>query len=124
MIWVRNKVRGDNGFGVVTKSLKSKPVLFCSLALCPLNIVLMLLSGFYWYESGWSDNDQLLATVSWGTLSICLHRCSDHEQKKSPFLLMPAIRTTILLGPSWSGPGTITDRLDHPLLPSHSAGFN
>lgn len=52
-LWVRNNVRGDNGFGVVTKSLKSKPVLFCSLALCFLNLVLMLLSGLYWYESGW-----------------------------------------------------------------------
>lgn len=29
----------------------------------------------------------LLATVSWETLSIYLHRCSDHEQKKSMFLL-------------------------------------
>ncbi|KAJ4886480.1 ABC transporter C family member 3 [Raphanus sativus] len=94
-LWVGNKVRGDNGSGVVTKSLKCKPVLFCSLALSLLNLVLLLLSGFSWYyESGWSENDQLvslvgllLATVSWGTLSICLHRCSNHERTKSPFLL-------------------------------------
>ncbi|CAF2079340.1 unnamed protein product [Brassica oleracea var. botrytis] len=95
--WVRNKSRGDNWFGVVRESPKDKrgfrfnSVLFCSLALSLLNLVLMSLSCFYWYESGWSDNDQLvslvgflLATVSWGTLSICLHRCS---KTKPPFLL-------------------------------------
>uniref|UniRef100_M4FE47 ABC-type xenobiotic transporter n=1 Tax=Brassica campestris TaxID=3711 RepID=M4FE47_BRACM len=93
-LWVRNKVWGDSGFGVVTKSLKSKAVLFCSLALSLLNLVLLLLSGFSWYESSCSDNEQLvslvvfvLAMVSWGTLSICLHRCSDYEQTKPPFLL-------------------------------------
>ncbi|KAL0719562.1 hypothetical protein Bca4012_068886 [Brassica carinata] len=100
--WVRNKVKGENGFGVVTQSLKDrtglrfKPVLFCCLALSLLNLVFMSFSGLYWYESGfyWSDNDQLvslvgflLATVSWGTWSVCLHRCGDHEQTKSPFLL-------------------------------------
>ncbi|CAN7075142.1 unnamed protein product [Brassica oleracea var. botrytis] len=95
--WVRNKSRGDNWFGVVRESPKDRrgfrfnSVLFCSLALSLLNLVLMSLSCFYLYESGWSDNDQLvslvgflLATVSWGTLSICLHRCS---KTKPPFLL-------------------------------------
>ncbi|XP_013611055.1 PREDICTED: ABC transporter C family member 3 [Brassica oleracea var. oleracea] len=95
--WVRDKSRGDNWFGVVRESPKDRrgfrfnSVLFCSLALSLLNLVLMSLSCFYWYESGWSDNDQLvslvgflLATVSWGTLSICLHRCS---KTKPPFLL-------------------------------------
>ncbi|CAA7016301.1 unnamed protein product [Microthlaspi erraticum] len=70
-------------------------VLFCSWSsLSLLNLVLMSLSGFHWYESGWSDGEQLvslvgflLGMVSWGVLSICLHRCSDYEHKKSPFLL-------------------------------------
>ncbi|CAH2053853.1 unnamed protein product [Thlaspi arvense] len=98
--WVRSKIRGNNGFGVDTESLKDRrdfgfnSALFCSLALSFLNLVLMSLSGFYWYESGWSDNEQLvslvgflLGTVSWGVLSVCLRRCSDYEKKKSPFLL-------------------------------------
>ncbi|CAN6991697.1 unnamed protein product [Brassica rapa subsp. trilocularis] len=93
-LWVRNKVRGDNVFGAVTKSLKSKAVLFCGLALSLLNLVLLLLSGFSWYKSSCSDNEQLvslvvflLATFSWGILSICLHRCCDYEQTKPPSLL-------------------------------------
>ncbi|KAL0855188.1 hypothetical protein Bca101_060340 [Brassica carinata] len=99
--WVRYKLRGNNGFGsVVTERLKDrrgfgfKSVLFCSLALSLLNLVLMSLSGFYWYESDWLDEEQLvslvgflLATVSWGVLSVSLHRCSDYEQRKSPLLL-------------------------------------
>ncbi|AEE75293.1 multidrug resistance-associated protein 3 [Arabidopsis thaliana] len=95
--WVRKKIRGDSG---VTESLKDrrdfgfKSALFCSLALSLLNLVLMSLSGFYWYESGWLDNEQLVSSlgfllgmVSWGVLSICLHRCRDCEHKKAPFLL-------------------------------------
>ncbi|KFK38644.1 hypothetical protein AALP_AA3G141700 [Arabis alpina] len=96
--WVRKKIRGDN---VVRESLKDrsdlgfkKSALFCSLALSLLNLVLVSLSGFYWYESGWSDNEQLvsligflLGMVSWVVLSICLLRCSDYEQVKSQFLL-------------------------------------
>ncbi|CAA7016302.1 unnamed protein product [Microthlaspi erraticum] len=98
--WVRDKIRRNNGYVVVTESLKHrrdfgfKSALFCSLALSLLNLVLMSLSGFHWYESGWSDGEQLvslvgflLGMVSWGVLSICLHRCSDYEHKKSPFLL-------------------------------------
>ncbi|KAL9828538.1 ABC transporter C family member 3 [Arabidopsis thaliana] len=92
-----HSVLGDSG---VTESLKDrrdfgfKSALFCSLALSLLNLVLMSLSGFYWYESGWLDNEQLVSSlgfllgmVSWGVLSICLHRCRDCEHKKAPFLL-------------------------------------
>ncbi|CAH8381533.1 unnamed protein product [Eruca vesicaria subsp. sativa] len=98
--WVRSKLRGTNGFGCVRERLKDKrgfgfkSVLFCSLVLSLFNLVLMSLSGFYWYESGWSDKEQLvsfvgflLATVSWVVLSVSLHRCSDYEQRKSPFWL-------------------------------------
>ncbi|CAN7010746.1 unnamed protein product [Brassica rapa subsp. trilocularis] len=95
--WVRGR---NNGFGSVTERLKDKrgfgfkSVLFCSLALSLLNLVLTSLSGFYWYESDCLDEEQLvsllmflLQTVSWGVLSVSLHRCSDYEQRKSPLLL-------------------------------------
>ncbi|CAN6819151.1 unnamed protein product [Brassica oleracea] len=95
--WVRGR---NNGFGSVTERLKDKrgfgfkSVLFCSLVLSLLNLVLTSLSGFYWYESDWLDEEQLvsllmflLPTVSWGVLSLSLHRCSDYEMRKSPLLL-------------------------------------
>uniref|UniRef100_A0A1J3J3N2 ABC-type xenobiotic transporter n=1 Tax=Noccaea caerulescens TaxID=107243 RepID=A0A1J3J3N2_NOCCA len=98
--WVRDKIRRNNGYVVVTESLKYrrdfefKSAMFCSVALSLLNLVLMSLSGFHWYESGWSDEEELvslvgflLGMVSWGILSICLHRCSDYEHKKSPLLI-------------------------------------
>ncbi|CAH8381545.1 unnamed protein product [Eruca vesicaria subsp. sativa] len=98
--WVRNKLRGTNGFGSVSERLKDrrgfgfKSVLFCCLVLSLLNLVLLSLSGFYWYESDWLDEEKLvslvgflLPTVSWGVLSVSLHRCSDYEQRKTPFLL-------------------------------------
>ncbi|XP_019101462.1 PREDICTED: ABC transporter C family member 3 isoform X2 [Camelina sativa] len=100
--FVRDKIRGNNnnGYSAVTESLKDsrgfgfKSALFSSLALSLLNLVLMSLSGFYWYDSGWSDNDQLVSSlgfllglVSWGVLSICLHHCRGYEDKKAPFLL-------------------------------------
>ncbi|CAF1704305.1 unnamed protein product [Brassica napus] len=95
--WVRGR---NNGFGSVTESLKEKrgfgfkSVLFCSLVLSLLDLALTSLSGFYWYESDWLDEEQLvsllmflLPTVSWGVLSLSLHRCSDYEMRKSPLLL-------------------------------------
>ncbi|KAL1204852.1 ABC transporter C family member 3 [Cardamine amara subsp. amara] len=97
--WVRQKIRGNDVYGVresltQKRDIGFKLALFCSLALSLLNLVLMLLTGFYWYESGWLDNDQLvsslgflLATVAWGVLSIYLHRCWDYEHQKSLFLL-------------------------------------
>ncbi|KAK4768022.1 hypothetical protein SAY87_003163 [Trapa incisa] len=52
---------------------------FCCLGLSVLNFVLCLLSHFYWYRNGWSDEkavsmaDLAVRAVSWAALCIYLH---------------------------------------------------
>ncbi|KAK4750606.1 hypothetical protein SAY87_004088 [Trapa incisa] len=61
------------------KLLSYRVTLFCSLSLSILNLVLSLLSYFYWYRNGWSDEkvvstgDLAVRTIAWAALCIYFH---------------------------------------------------
>ncbi|XP_037494595.1 ABC transporter C family member 3 isoform X2 [Jatropha curcas] len=56
-----------------------KLALFCCLGVFAFDFVWCLLSYFYWYRNGWSDDDVVtlldlaVRTLSWGALSVYLH---------------------------------------------------
>ncbi|KAI5605005.1 hypothetical protein BDE02_01G322600 [Populus trichocarpa] len=71
-----------------------KQTLFCSLGVSSLNLVLSLVSYFYWYTNGWSDDklvtllDFVLTALSWAALSVYLHtQLFNSGETKFPFLL-------------------------------------
>ncbi|KAJ7014305.1 ABC transporter C family member 3-like [Populus alba x Populus x berolinensis] len=74
---------GDQGskerFSNNKRFLFYKQTLFCSLGVSLLNLVLSLVSYFYWYTNGWSDDklvtllDFVLTALSWAALSVYLH---------------------------------------------------
>ncbi|XP_031253303.1 ABC transporter C family member 3-like [Pistacia vera] len=64
------------------------------LSLSVLNLVLCLLSYFYWHRNGWSDDkvvtllDLVVKTLSWGAICVYLHtQFFNLGEKKLPFLL-------------------------------------
>ncbi|XP_028212385.1 ABC transporter C family member 3-like isoform X2 [Glycine soja] len=56
-----------------------KTTVFCSLAVSAFSFVLCLFNYFYWYTSGWSEQnlvtflDLALKTLAWGVVSVSLH---------------------------------------------------
>ncbi|KAG5254677.1 ABC transporter family member [Salix suchowensis] len=71
-----------------------KQTLFCSLGVSSFNLVLSLVSYFYWYTNGWSDDklvtllDFVLTALSWAALSVYLHtHFFKSGETKLPFLL-------------------------------------
>ncbi|XP_031253310.1 ABC transporter C family member 3-like isoform X1 [Pistacia vera] len=71
-----------------------KQTLFCCLGVSVFNLVLCLLSYFYWYRNGWSDDklvalfDLGLRTLGWGAISVYLHtQFFNSGEPKFPFLL-------------------------------------
>ncbi|XP_041998041.1 ABC transporter C family member 3-like [Salvia splendens] len=71
-----------------------KTTLFSSLGLSLFNLILCLLSLFYWYRNSWSDEKILtlselgVKTVSWLSLYLFLHiYFSNLKESKYPFVL-------------------------------------
>ncbi|KAI5605002.1 hypothetical protein BDE02_01G322400 [Populus trichocarpa] len=91
-------MRGDGGEGSGERFrnnkrfLCSKQTLLCCLGVSVFNLFLCLLSYFYWYKNGWSDDklvnlfDSVLRTFSWGALSVYLYTLNSGEKRFS-FLL-------------------------------------
>ncbi|BAT80618.1 hypothetical protein LR48_Vigan07g014300 [Vigna angularis] len=56
-----------------------KTTVFCALGVSVFNFLLCLFNYFYWYSSGWSEEelvtllDLVLKTVAWGVVCVCLH---------------------------------------------------
>ncbi|XP_044482656.1 ABC transporter C family member 3-like [Mangifera indica] len=71
-----------------------KKTLVCCLSVSVFNLVLCLLSYFYWYRNDWSDDnlvtlsDLVLRTLGWGAISVYLRtQFFNSGKKKFPFLL-------------------------------------
>ena len=53
---------------------------FCSLGVSAFSFLLCLFNYFYWYSSGWSEEelvtllDLVLKTVAWGVVCVCLNK--------------------------------------------------
>ena len=69
-----------------------KQTLFCSVGVSLLNLVLSLVSYFYWYTNGWSDDklvtllDFVLTALSWAALSVYHHtQFVNSGETKFPF---------------------------------------
>ncbi|KAL5564697.1 hypothetical protein UlMin_027861 [Ulmus minor] len=89
--WVclKFKVRSKN-----SKSFYFKQTLICSLVVSAVNLIFCLLSYFYWYKNGWSEEklvtllDLALKTLAWGASFIYMHtQFSNFCQSKFPYLL-------------------------------------
>ncbi|KAL3612172.1 hypothetical protein D5086_003192 [Populus alba] len=89
---------GDQGskerFSNNKRFLFYKQTLFCSSGVSLLNLVLSLVSYFYWYTNGWSDDklvtllDFVLTALSWAALSVYLHtQFFNSGETKFPFWL-------------------------------------
>ena len=77
-----------------TRCLCYKQSLICCLGLSVFNLVLCLLSYFFWYRNGWSDErlvtllDLAIRALAWGVVSVYLYTQVSHSsQSKLPFLL-------------------------------------
>ncbi|XP_059662412.1 ABC transporter C family member 3-like [Cornus florida] len=77
-----------------TRFLYYKHTLFCCLGLCLFNLVLSLLTCFYWYKNVWSEEkivtllDLALRTLAWLAVSVYLHTLFlKSGEPKFPFLL-------------------------------------
>ncbi|XP_050216935.1 ABC transporter C family member 3-like [Mercurialis annua] len=93
VFFVYNKLRVSGAQGS-KEGLWFKLTVFCCSSVSALNLVLCLLSYFYWYRSGWSDDelvtllDLALRTLSWAALSFYLHaQFLNSARVKFPFLL-------------------------------------
>ncbi|KAK3199943.1 hypothetical protein Dsin_023358 [Dipteronia sinensis] len=71
-----------------------KLTLFCCLGVSVFNLVLCLLSYFYWYRNRWSDEnlvtllDLVLRTLGWGAICVYLQtQFFNSSEQKFPFLL-------------------------------------
>ncbi|XP_050219930.1 ABC transporter C family member 3-like isoform X2 [Mercurialis annua] len=97
VFFVYNKLRVSSTEGSkekYTRVLWFKLTVFCCLSVSLLNLVLCLLSYFYWYTNRWSDDelvtllDFALRTLSWAALSFYLHtQFLNSARIKFPFLL-------------------------------------
>ncbi|XP_021287483.1 ABC transporter C family member 3-like isoform X1 [Herrania umbratica] len=97
-LWVVNRVKEAGGEGSKErlrqrKVLWYKQTLACCFIVSAFNIVLCLLSYFYWYRNGWSEDklvslsDYVVKTLAWGAMCVYLHFSNSCEQKKFPLLL-------------------------------------
>ncbi|XP_022735021.1 ABC transporter C family member 3-like [Durio zibethinus] len=100
VIWVVNRVKEAGGEGSKERLRQRKvswykQTLACCFVVSAFNIVLCLLSYFYWYRNGWSEDklvtlsDYVVKTLAWGATCVYLH-CqfsNTGEHKRFPFLL-------------------------------------
>ncbi|KAI9186589.1 hypothetical protein LWI28_018865 [Acer negundo] len=73
--------------------LWNKLTLFCCLGVSVFNLILCLLSYFYWYRNSWSDEnlvtllDLVLRTLGWGAICVYLQtQYFNSDEQKFPFL--------------------------------------
>ncbi|XVE50798.1 hypothetical protein DITRI_Ditri01bG0192000 [Diplodiscus trichospermus] len=98
--WVVSRVKGAGAEGSKERLRQRKVSWYKqTLASCfvvsAFNIVLCLLSYFYWYRNGWSEDelvtlsDYVVKTLAWGATCVYLHFqfSNSGEQKKFPILL-------------------------------------
>ena len=82
--WLCHKFRRGNREGQKerfrnSKSLYYKQTLIICLCVSAFSLLLCLLSYFYWYKSGWSEErlvtllDYAIRTISWGLVSVYLY---------------------------------------------------
>ncbi|KAK8620541.1 hypothetical protein V6N13_067014 [Hibiscus sabdariffa] len=99
-LWLVNRFKEAGGEGSKERLRQSKVSWYKqTLAFCfvvsAFNIVLCLLSYFYWSRNGWSEDklvnlsDYVLKALAWGATCVHLHcQFSNYgEQKRFPFLL-------------------------------------
>ncbi|KAK8689298.1 hypothetical protein V6N13_088020 [Hibiscus sabdariffa] len=100
VLWVVSRVKKGGGEGSKetlrqTQVLWYKQTLACCFVVSVYNVVFCLLSYFYWYRNGWSENklaslfDYAAKTLAWGATCVYLH-CqfsNSGEQKRFPLLL-------------------------------------
>ncbi|XP_031253354.1 ABC transporter C family member 3-like [Pistacia vera] len=100
--WVWKKLRASVSHSTEESKerFKNRGVLWykrtfvCCLGVSVFNLVLCLLSYFYWYRNGWSDDklvtlfDFVLRTLGWGSICVYLHtQFFSSAEQKFPFLL-------------------------------------
>ncbi|KAF5728456.1 ABC transporter C family member 3 [Tripterygium wilfordii] len=99
LYWVCKKIRGNRVEGSKEKFkhrrvLWYKQTLVCCLGVSVFDLVLCLLSYFYWYRNSWSDEklvtllDLALRTLAWGAVGVYLHTgFSNSGESKFPLPL-------------------------------------
>ncbi|TYG96136.1 hypothetical protein ES288_A11G323500v1 [Gossypium darwinii] len=96
ILWVVSRVKKVSREGSKERQvLWYKRTLACCFVVSVSNVVLCLLSCFYWYTNGWSEDktvsliDYALKTLAWGAACVYLH-CqfsNPGEQKRFPIVL-------------------------------------
>ncbi|XLR29413.1 hypothetical protein HN51_049306 [Arachis hypogaea] len=82
VLWIWKKVRvGASATGYESnKTNYNKKALFCSVFASAFNLILCLFNYFYWYRSGWSEEelvtllDLALKALAWGVVGVCLQK--------------------------------------------------
>ncbi|VFQ68687.1 unnamed protein product [Cuscuta campestris] len=83
-IWVFKKFINTNSYRKEHDHMKARlhcymPTIFSCMSISLFNLVLCLLTEFYWYANGWSEekmltfSDFLVRAVSWSVISAVLH---------------------------------------------------
>ncbi|XP_044482645.1 ABC transporter C family member 3-like [Mangifera indica] len=99
-VWKKLRVSVSRSSVESKERLKNRGVLWykltfvCCLGVSVFNLVFCLLSYFYWYRNGWSDEklvtlfDFVLRTLGWGAISVYLHtHFLNTAEQKFPLLL-------------------------------------
>ncbi|TYG96137.1 hypothetical protein ES288_A11G323600v1 [Gossypium darwinii] len=96
ILWVVSRVKKVSREGSKERQvLWYKQTLACCFVVSVSNVVLCLLSYFYWYTNGWSEDklmsliDYALKTLAWGACATCvyMHCQFSNEQKRFPVVL-------------------------------------
>ncbi|KAG4176950.1 hypothetical protein ERO13_A11G277000v2 [Gossypium hirsutum] len=96
ILWVVSRVKKVSREGSKERQvLWYKQTLACCFVVSVSNVVLCLLSYFYWYTNSWSEDklmsliDYALKTLAWGACATCvyMHCQFSNEQKRFPVVL-------------------------------------
>ncbi|TYJ11829.1 hypothetical protein E1A91_A11G303600v1 [Gossypium mustelinum] len=96
ILWVVSRVKKVSREGSKERQvLWYKQTLACCFVVSVSNVILCLLSYFYWYTNGWSEDklksliDYALKTLAWGACATCvyMHCQFSNEQKRFPVVL-------------------------------------
>ncbi|KAJ8532523.1 hypothetical protein K7X08_012446 [Anisodus acutangulus] len=99
-LWVWKTIKRDNNVGNKHSTRRNarfmyyKPTLFCSMGIAMFSFLLCLLTHFYWYTTGWSDEkiitllDFASKFLAWLLISGLLHtQFINSGENKYPFVL-------------------------------------